>query len=79
MVDERRFAIGSYEAALVEPLRGLHRNDLADVIEEKLDDLEKYLAALSKSNWRALAKRIDDKLFGGRCRRAYRIARGSLG
>ena len=57
---------------LVEPLRALHRNDLADVIEEKVKDVKKA----NKIGWRTLAKRLDDELLGGRCRRAYQIARG---
>jgi hypothetical protein len=61
----KRYQGHKYRELLV-PLRARGRDDLADVIEAKLDRLPKYLAWKEERDWKGSIKRFDRRALGGR-------------
>jgi len=59
---------------LIDPLRKIGRRDLAEVIEVKLSEYEKYQAWMK---WKGVARRLDHKYLGGVLSKLNRLSRAS--
>ncbi len=62
--------------SLVLPLRKIGRNDLSDVIEEKLEDFDGFLSAARDRSWKGSIKRFDRERLGSALRKSYRMLHG---
>jgi hypothetical protein len=73
-VDCLRYCVAEY-TELIEPLIAQGRTDLAEVIQERFRQLDKYLAWEQEQDWKGVVKRFDRKVLGSTLYRSYKVTR----
>jgi hypothetical protein len=73
-VEELRYCVSEY-SELIEPLAKQGRPDLAQVIQDRFHQLDKYLAWEKEQDWKGAVKRFDRKFFGSGLFNSYKVAR----